>query len=81
MEPVNADWELHYQASKVINHPNERPVRQKGPRIKVGMRSAQLPVAPAGAGTYNNMQGKTARDEVGVSMGHRVDLKLLDSKR
>ena len=78
MEPVNADWELRYQSSKVINHPNERPVRRRGPRINVGMRSTQLPVAPAGVGTYNNMQGKTAKDELSVPMGHTVDLKLLD---
>ena len=78
MEPVNADWDLRYQSSKVINHPKERPVRRRGPRINVGMRSTQLPVAPAVVGTYNNMQGKTAIDELFVLMGHTVDLKLLD---
>eukprot|EP00435_Cladocopium_sp_Y103_P054286 s821_g17.t1 len=79
VEPTNADWELRYQASKVINHPNEKPVRRRGPRLNVGLRSSQLPLAPAGVGTFNNMQGKTARDEASVPMGHTVDLKLLDS--
>lgn len=79
LEPMNGDWELRYQAVKLINHPNERVVRRKGPRTNVALRSSQLPVAPAGVGTYNNMQGKTARDEFGVPACHTVDLKLLDS--
>ena len=79
VEPTNADWELPYQASKVINHPNEKPVRRQGTRFKIGIRSTQVPLAPAGVGTYNNMQGKSAKDEVSVPMGHTIDLKLLDS--
>ena len=78
VEPTNADWDLQYQATAIVNHPNEVPKRKKVPRIKVGLRSSQLPIAPAGVGTFNNMQGKTAKDEKSVPMGHTIDLKLLD---
>ena len=76
MEPVNGEWEFKYQATGIINHPNAKPVLQKAAKTTVAMTSSQLPLAPAGVGTFNNCQGKTARDEIGVPMGHTVDLKL-----
>ena len=79
MEPTNADWDFRCQGTRVINHPNNpKPVVQKARKTVISMRSTQLPVAPAGVGTFNNLQGKTAKDEVGAPCGHCIDLKLLD---
>ena len=66
MEPSNSDWDFKYQAKRIINHPNSKPVVQKTPRTTVAMKSSQLPLAPAGVGTYYNFQGKTAKDELGI---------------
>ncbi len=77
MEPKNADWDFKYQAQKIINHPNAKPVVQKAAKTVVSMRSSQLPLGPAGVGTFNNFQGKTVKDELGVPMGHTIDLKLM----
>lgn len=79
LEPSKAEWEFKYQPTKIINHPNEKPVLRRGARTSVAMRSSQFPLAPAGVGTYQNMQGKTARCEAGAPQGHTIDLKLLES--
>ena len=78
LEPKNAEWVFGHAQEKTINHPNSpAPVLQKGKKVYVGIKSSQLPLAPAGVGTYNNCQGKTAKNELGVPIGHTIDLHLL----
>ncbi|CAE8735973.1 unnamed protein product [Polarella glacialis] len=67
------------EAKRFINHPDARPAVQKAARTIVKMVSSQLPIGPASVGTFNNFQGKSAKDEIGVPTGHTYDLKLLQS--
>ncbi|CAE7719152.1 Acsl5, partial [Symbiodinium pilosum] len=49
-------------------------VRDRG-MLGRGPQAAQLPLAPAGVDTSNNAQGKTAQDDMGIPMGHTVNLE------
>ena len=70
LEPTNAERLCNIRQRNLSNHPNAaRPVLMNGAKLFVPLRSTQIPLAPAGIGTFNNAQGKTARDEEGTPTG------------
>ena len=59
------------------SRPNALPQLRK--RVHdVVMTRHQLPVAPQPVGTFDNMQGKTARAADGTPLGHTIDLRKPD---
>ena len=64
MEPVNGGWEFKCKALRIIHHPNAKSMVQRAAKNSGGAKRF-----PAAVGTYNNFQGKTARDELAVPMG------------
>ena len=78
--PKNGDWDYKFRPPpKVVNHPHTaQPQSVTSAKAIMPLRATQLPLAPAGVGTFQNVQGKTARDELGAGapIGHTIDLEL-----
>ena len=76
LEPTTEEWTLYYKLRCTVNHP--RASRAPKPSsFEVQMTRCQIPGAPEPVGTYQNMQGKTARGPAPQKepRGHTIDLQ------
>ena len=79
LTPASDEWDLPIERTMTIDHPGALRAKtvkvtgkKKNPEAKV--TRTQLPLAPAGVGTFQNIQGTTVRAAEGGPIGFDVDL-------
>ena len=75
VEPSTDDWYMEHTQTVTVDHKLAPRQFHKSGKVSLPVRSWQLPLAPQAVCTYNNMQGKTARNANREPAGHIVDLR------